>query len=191
VLGVGFVRLMERARTHATHGARAIATITIAFAVLGFAAIPFPELLGNGKGQAQLAFVGSMSLALAVTLVFLKPLATAMCLRAGAIGGLLTPALATGAVLGVALGHVTNLVWSGAPIGDFAMVGAAALLAVTQRAPFMAIAMTLELTRSGLPIIVPIAIAVGLALVVARLIDRSIRYPGRSQMTPWRGVPAS
>lgn len=60
-----------------------------------------PSLLGNGKALAGLAFSDRLPLAPAAVLVVLKPVATAACLHAGAIGGLLTPSLATGAVLGV------------------------------------------------------------------------------------------
>jgi hypothetical protein len=48
--------------------------------------------------------------------------------HSGASGGLFTPTLATGGVLGGALGIAWSLGWPGSPSGAFAMVGAAAMI---------------------------------------------------------------
>ncbi len=133
------------------------------FAAVGALAIPFPQLLGNGKGPAQLAFDGALGLPLFAALVLLKPLATALCLRSGATGGLLTPALATGALLGAATGGLWAHIWPGTPLGAYALIGAAAVLASTQRAPLTAIVLVLEFTHTGLALLVPILIAVAAA----------------------------
>jgi H+/Cl- antiporter ClcA len=174
LIGVGFVRLMNAARTHAPSGGRAAAAIFVVFTGLGLLAIPYPQLLGNGKGPAQLALVGTLSLGLATVLFVLKPIATAACLRAGAIGGLLTPAVATGALFGVAAGHLWTHLWPGGPYTDFAIVGAAALLAVTQQAPITATVLVLEFLHAGLNLLGPIIIAVGLACLTAWLLDRRL-----------------
>jgi H+/Cl- antiporter ClcA len=171
VAAVGFVRLTGLARTHAAGGARAAVAIPVVFAALGAAAIAYPQVLGNGKGPAQLAFAGTMGLGLAGALVLLKPLATAACLRAGAVGGLLTPALATGAVLGMLVAQVWIRWWPGPAPAGFALIGAAAMLAVTQRAPATAIVLCLEFLHTGQALIAPIVVAVALAVVCARLID--------------------
>lgn len=85
--------------------ARLPATVTAAFAVLGLVAMWRPKILGNGKGPARLAFAGTLGLQVLLWLVGRKPLATAGCLRSGAVGGLLTSAIAFGAPLGAVPGH--------------------------------------------------------------------------------------
>lgn len=174
LLGVGFVRLMTVARRHAPTGALMMPTIAAAFACVGGLAIAYPQLLGNGKGQAQLSFAGILPLALAGVLVMLKPAATATCLAGGAIGGLLTPALATGAALGVFIGRLWAEIWPDASVTCCAIVGAAALLAATQRAPLMAVAITLELLQSGEALLLPIVVAVALGITTAALLDRRL-----------------
>jgi H+/Cl- antiporter ClcA len=172
VCGVLFVRLMNAARRHAVTGWRIPIAVTIVFGVLGAAAAAYPELLGNGKGQAQVALAGTIALSLSAALVVLKPLATAACLRAGAIGGLLTPALATGAALGACTGRLWTMLWPGATVAEYAVVAAAALLAVTQRAPVTGIVLTLEFVGGDLALVVPMVLAVSLGTATAWYLDR-------------------
>lgn len=86
-------------------------------------------------------------------------------------GGLFTPTLATGALLGAVLGHLRTLVWVGGPPGAYALVGAAAFLAAAQQAPLSAVVLVLELTHVGTGLLVPIALAAVLAALVARLVE--------------------
>jgi H+/Cl- antiporter ClcA len=184
VAGVGFVRLMATARLRAPTGWHLIPSIVLVFAALGGLAIAYPQLLGNGKGAAQLAFAGTASLGLAGALTLLKPLATAACLGSGAIGGLLTPALATGAMFGVFTGRLWDLLWPGATSTEYAIVAAAAVLAVTQWAPVTAIVLVLDLIHTGQQLLLPIVLAVGLALVSAALLDPSMIRPSSPRHSP-------
>jgi H+/Cl- antiporter ClcA len=168
-----FLQVTSWARTLSPTGWRLPVTTTLVFAAVGAVAIPFPELLGNGKGPAQLALTGTLSLLALIGLTALKPLTTAACLASGARGGLLTPSVATGATLGAAFGTAWSLLWPGSSLAGFAIVGAAALLAVTQRAPLCAIVLALEFTHSGVDIAVPVVVAVVLAVGTDRLL-----YPG-------------
>lgn len=167
IAGMVFRALMTRARTHAPHGWRAALAMPSAFAALGALAIPYPELLGNGKSLAQLAFTGALTTGLAAALTALKPLATAACLGSGAIGGLLTPSFATGATLGVLLGQLWSQFWPGGAPAGYALAGAAALLAVTQRAPVTATILAIEFTHAGVPQLAPITLAVITAQITA------------------------
>jgi H+/Cl- antiporter ClcA len=169
-VGWGFLRLTTAARVHAPTGWRLPLTTTVVFAALGGAAVAYPLILGNGRGPAGLAFTGTLAVPLLAVLLVLKPVATAACLRSGAVGGLLTPAVATGAVLGALAGRAWILWWPGSPIGAFAVVGAAAVLATTQRAPLTATALAVEFTHSGFPLLVPVLLAVGIATAVSRLL---------------------
>jgi len=149
LVGVYFVRLTSWSRGFAPAGWRLPVATTAVFAAVGAAAILYPELLGNGKGPAQLAFDGTLSLTAVALLIVLKPVATGACLASGATGGLLTPALATGAMLGALMGGAWSLLWPGAPIAGYAMIAAAAVLATTQKAPLCAIVLVLEFTNTA------------------------------------------
>lgn len=162
--GIGFLRLTRWARSLAPSGWRLPIATTVAFGAVGAGATFYPQLLGNGKGPAQLAFDGTLGIGVLAALIVLKPVATALCLGSGATGGLLTPALATGALLGALAGAIWNLLWPGAPVVSCALLGAAAVLSVTQRAPLCAVVLVLELTHTGLTLTVPLLLAVGTAM---------------------------
>ena len=170
LVGAGFLRLTTWSRGFAPGGWRLPVATTMVFTALGAAAIVFPQLLGNGKGPAQLAFDGTLSLSTLGLLVVLKPVAAGACLASGAAGGLLTPALATGAMLGGVAGGAWSLWWPGAPMAGYAMIAAAAVLATTQRAPLCACVLILEFTNAGLAIAAPMVIAVAGALMTAALL---------------------
>jgi H+/Cl- antiporter ClcA len=116
---------------------------------------------------------------LLLTLLFLKPAATVMCLGSGVPGGLFTPSLALGALLGGVLGHAWGWLWPGVPPGLFALVGAAAVLAATTHGSISAVPLTMELTGRDRSFILPLPLAVVTATVVARTLDRRSIYDAR------------
>jgi H+/Cl- antiporter ClcA len=179
--GVLFLQLIRTARSStATRWHLPIAT-TVVFAAVGAASAVYPQLLGNGKGLTQVAFDGSLGLPALAALVVLKPLVTAGCLSSGASGGLLTPSLATGAVLGALAGRLWSLLWPGTPIGVFALIAAAAVLATTLRAPICATVLVLEFTHSGPALILPMLLAVAAAATTAALLT-----PTADSRGPWQ-----
>ena len=178
VVATGFRRITGLARRRPPVGWRLPVATTLAFAAVGAMAIPFPQLLGNGKGPAQLALDGTAVLWLLAALVVLKPLATAICLGSGATGGLLTPAVATGAALGALAGGLWSMVWPGGQVAAYAMAGAAAVLAVTMRAPLCAVVLVVEFTHTGFAALPAVLIAVAGAVLVDRL-RKARRAPGR------------
>jgi H+/Cl- antiporter ClcA len=169
--GVGFVHLVAWSRRRVPTGWRLPLATTAVFAAIGALAVPFPALLGNGKGPVQIVLDGGGTLPVLLALTLLKPLATVASRRSGATGGLFTPTLATGALLGAVLGHLWTLLWPGAPAGTYALVGAAAFLAAAQQAPLATVVLVLELTRAGSGMLVPVALAAVLAVLVARLVE--------------------
>ncbi|WP_321805663.1 chloride channel protein [Burkholderia sp. BCC1993] len=164
----GFVRLTSRARADAPKGRLLPVLALINFAVIGVLAMRFPQLLGNGKGPASMGFDGTLTIGLAATLLVLKVAIEAGSLRAGAEGGLLTPGLANGALLGVVLGGLWSLVWPGASIGGCALVGATAFLAASMQMPITAVVLLLEFTRANHDSLVPMLLAVAGSLVAYR-----------------------
>ena len=166
------VRLMNRARSMEPTQWRVVVGVTAVFATVGIVAVSFPQLPGNGKGPAQLAFDNSGNLRLFLALLLLKPALTALCLAGGARGGMLTPSLATGAVLGALLGQPWNGFWPGSSMGAYAIVAAAALLSVAVRAPLTAIVLAVELTHCTLLMLVPLCAAVGTARLAMTVLRR-------------------
>ena len=105
--------------------------------------------------MASDAFLGTAGLTVLLPLAALKPLVTALCLGSGASGGLFTPTLSTGAVLGGAAGIAWSLAWPGSPTGAYAIVGAAPMLGAAMQAPLTDLALMLELTSGGFGIMIP------------------------------------
>ena len=130
-----------------------------------------PSLLQGLAACAACDYGYYRGLGLLLTLFALKPLVTALCLGSGASGGLFTPTLSTGAVLGSA-GHRLEPGVAGVPSGAFAMVGAA------MQAPLSGLALVLELTHSGFGLMVPM-IAAAIATIVAFHVDGYSIYSAR------------
>jgi H+/Cl- antiporter ClcA len=120
MLSVGYVRAIGWAQTHKPKGWQIVALPIIVFPLLGIAATKFPELLGNGKSIVQLMFFDQITGALLCWLIVLRPLATILCLRTGSPGGLFTPTITFGALVGDGLGRVWNHLVSGNETASYA-----------------------------------------------------------------------
>jgi chloride channel protein, CIC family len=179
LFSVGFVRAIAWADKNKPTGWRRLLAPVAVLGVVGALSIPFPQLLGNGKDIAQLAFTGQVAGPMLVWLLVLRPLATILCLGGGVPGGLFTPSLAAGALLGGALGALWSLAWPGVPSGLFAIVGAAAVLAATTHGPISSIVLVMELTGRDRSFVLPMVIAVVIATVVARTLDARSIYDAR------------
>jgi H+/Cl- antiporter ClcA len=105
----------------------------LVFPAIGLLAIRFPQLLGNGRGLTQAGFDNDLSLGFAAALLLLRLLVTLGALRTGAAGGLMTPRLTIGAMLGVILGGARNHAFPAVPLETFAVVGGAAFLASSMK----------------------------------------------------------
>jgi H+/Cl- antiporter ClcA len=160
---VGYVRAVAWADRHKPKGwKRLVAEPLIALGVIGAVSFPFPQILGNGQEISELAFKGEVGPRLLLCILALKPLATLASIRSGAPGGLFTPSLTVGAMLGGALGYGWSLFWPGAPLGLYSVLGAAIVL-------------MFELTGHSRSFVAPLLLAVTTATLFARLIDpRSI-----------------
>ncbi len=181
LLSSGYIRLIGWVSHHRANGRRILVTFPLALLALGLLGIEYPQLFGNGKDMAHSVFLGGGGLMLLAALFILKPLVTALCLGSGGSGGLFTPTLSTGAVLGGFLGSAWSLAWPGSPVGAFAMVGAVAMIGASMQAPLTALALVLELTHSGFQLMVPMMAACVTATAVARYIDGYSIYSARLQ----------
>jgi CIC family chloride channel protein len=173
---VAYIRLIAWAKAHKPQGWHLVMTTLVVFTALGLTAIAYPELLGNGRDVVQEAFTNQLSLLLLGVIFVLKPLATASCFRSGATGGLFTPTLTYGALLGGLLGHIWSYAWPGASLGSYAIVGAGAVLAAATQGPVSAIALMLDLTHHIETLMVPLLLAVTGAVLVTRLFEKRSIY---------------
>ena len=179
VVSVGYVRIVTWADRNKPQGWRRLAAPLLGLGLLGVVSIWFPQLLGNGKDISQLAFTNQVAPALLLTLLVLKPAATVLCMRSGAPGGLFTPSLTVGALLGAVLGHAWSWFWPGVPPGLFAVLGAAAVLAATTQGPISTVVLMMELTGRDRSFILPLLLAVATATLVARTIEPRSIYDAR------------
>lgn len=154
-VGVGLVfrRLMGRVRAqHLQRGPRdtwrLIPALAAAGLLIGVLSHWLPELPGNGSSIVLVSVDRHLSVGAAAAILVLKPLVTAAFLRAGAIGGLITPALATGAALGAMIALSVNAstpLHLNVPVVSLAC--AAGVLAVTQGSPDWGAIFVWELAR--------------------------------------------
>ena len=169
---VGFVRLTRLAQNHRPKSWGILIVMPLVFAAVGVASLWLPAILGNGRSLGQLAVSASLPVAVALLTTVVKTAATVGTIGAGAAGGTLTPSFAIGAGVGLTLGGAWQLVWPGEPIGAFALLGAAAFLAVTMRAPLTALILVVEFTDQGPDMLAPIMLCIAGAVAIGYVLER-------------------
>jgi CIC family chloride channel protein len=179
LIASGYVRIIAWISHHGIKGRASLIAPLGAFLILGVIGFRYPQLFGNGKDMAHNAFLGQGTITLFLALFILKPIVTSLCLGSGASGGLFTPTLSTGAMLGAFGGSAWVLMWPGSPIGAFALIGATAMMGAAMQAPFASLALVLELTHSGFSLMVPMMCATIIATLVTRHIDGYSIYSAR------------
>jgi H+/Cl- antiporter ClcA len=179
LVSVAYVRAIAWADRHKPRGWRRLLAPVVVLGLLGAASIPFPQLLGNGRDVAERAFAGQIGPGLLLALALLRPLATISCLGSGAPGGLFTPSLAFGAMLGGVLGAPAAWVFPDVPAGLFAFLGAGAMLAASTQGPVSTVVLMIELTGYARAAMVPLLLIVVTATLIARTIEPRSVYDAR------------
>ena len=179
LVSVGFVRMIAWADRNRPKGWWRLVAPVLALGLLGLVSIGFPQLLGNGKDVAELAFTDQLPLALLAALLILKPAATILCLGSGVPGGLFTPSLALGALLGAILGHLCGYLLPDVQPALVAVMGAGAVLAATTQGPISAVVLMMELTGQDRAFIAPLTLAVVIATLISRAIEPRSIYDAR------------
>ncbi|SDM30528.1 H+/Cl-antiporter ClcA [Methylobacterium phyllostachyos] len=174
-----YVRLIGFADARRPTGVAALIAPVPGLALVGAVAMGLPQILGNGKDLAEQLFTGGLAWPLLAALVLAKPLATALCLGCGAPGGLFTPTISFGAVLGGLAAYAFSRVVPGAPPGACALVAATAVLAAATQGPVSAVVLMLELTRRLDAMMVPVLLAVAGSMLVARFLEPRSLYACR------------
>ncbi|OYY05518.1 MAG: chloride channel protein [Acidocella sp. 35-58-6] len=125
--------------------------------------------------QGQIIAAGFLAL-----LAIAKLLATSISLGSGSSGGIFSPSLFIGSSLGASFAALVTLIYPGAPISlpAFAMVGMGAMVGGGTGAAMTAVTMIFEMTRDY-NIVLPMILAVALALGVRRLLSRENMYTAK------------
>ncbi len=143
--------------------------------LVGAIALVFPQVLGVGYDATDMALKVQLPLTLLISLVFMKILATSICIGSGFGGGVFTPSLMIGAMLGGAYGIVATSIFpelSSGP-GAYTIVGMGAVAAAVMGAPISTTLIVFELTDDY-----PLTIAVMIGVVVSNVIAQ--QFLGKS-----------
>lgn len=142
----------------------------VAGVLVGTIAIVLPQVLGVGYGVTEQALMGVMPLALLAGVCVAKLVATAISLGFGFSGGVFSPSLVIGAMLGGAYGKLlAELPLPASESGAYTIIGMGAVAAAVLGAPISTSLIVFEMTANY-----PLTIAVMLAVVVSTLIGRSL-----------------
>lgn len=145
--------------------------------IVGLISIRWPEVWGNGYEVVNSLLHRPWTWRALVSVLAFKIVATAATAGSGAIGGIFTPTLFVGAVLGCLFGLGVHAIWPDSTSAPFAyaMVGMGAFLAAATHAPLMAILMIFELTLSY-QVMLPLMLSCVFAYLVARASERESMY---------------
>ncbi len=136
-----------------------------------------PSVMGVGYQYVGDALNDSLTLKLMVTLLVLKLVATAVSYASGNAGGIFGPSLFLGAMLGGAVGSVSQHFFPSyvAAPGAYALVGMGAAFAGIVRAPMTSVVMIFEITRDY-AVIVPLMISNLVSYFIASRLQKEPIY---------------
>jgi len=158
--------------------------IPVAFVLVAVVSLWLPEILGNGRLLTQHTFNVSLDAAAGglsgvaawyvVALCVAKAAVVLLSLRSGSYGGTLTPGLALGAA--AAFSVAALVLWAFPALGGMpggasmvlyaaALTGTAAFLGISMNAPLSALTLLIGFTGQGASAWLPMAVAVGTAVL--------------------------
>ncbi len=170
---------------------RPVAMATAGLA-LGLVTLRYPEIVGNGREAIAALFERPWDVEVVVALLALRLVVTPLAVGSGTVGGVFTPTLFLGAMLGHAFGGVVRTLSPalGANPEAFALAGMGFLLAGTTHAPLTAVVMVFEMTLDY-GIVVPLLLGSAVASVVAtRLSANSVYTEALQRKADEAGVDA-
>ena len=158
---------------------------------IGVVALTFPEAIGIGYETVESILQDTpFTIPLLAVLLLIKLLLTAISSASGFVGGIFAPSIFLGAVLGSLYGQaIASLLPASFPIAAspaYALVGMAAVLAGTVRAPLTSVLLLFEMTRDY-RIVLPLMAAVGLC---AWVIDQTDTSKANRMIMQWSDLPA-
>lgn len=174
--GTGFKKGVKLAQAHRAVTKNVLLQLPLLSLIAGVTASFYPPVMGNGRGLAQLAINArpgdSQILWLLLFGLFAKVIVTLATIKCGGYGGILTPSIAAGSVLGVFVGIAYTLFIPSVSLSQAAVLGATFFLAASQQAPLMAMFMLFEVCHLNYTALLPLAIGVAIAITVSKLIQK-------------------
>lgn len=171
-LGTLFKKYIGIAKAHRATTKNVLVQLPLIAAITGLIAAYFPQIMGNGRGLAQMAMnTTSSSKTVILTLLFglvAKALVTLFVMKCGGYGGVLTPSIALGAVLGAYAGMIYVSIVPGVTLAQAAVLGAAFFLAASQQAPLMAMFMLFEVCHLNFSAFLPLAMGVAISIALSK-----------------------
>lgn len=141
----------------------------LGFALVGAIGTFFPQVLGVGYDRIQQVFYGHVPALHGLVLSVVKPLATWLTIGSGGSGGVFSPSLFTGAMVGDAFGRIVHdafPLWTG-PAAAYGLVAMAAVFAAAAEAPITSIVIVFEMSYDY-TIILPLMICTVVATLLGR-----------------------
>ncbi|KAF0094094.1 MAG: chloride channel protein CIC family [Puniceicoccaceae bacterium 5H] len=162
------------------------ARLTLGGLLIGLIAMRHPEICGNGKSLIQGILADQYTVTAIAILLGLKVAATCISFGSGAIGGVFTPSLLVGSVLGFLFGALLNLAHFSIVPAEMALISMGAFLAAATNAPAMSILMIFEMSMQY-QVVLPLMVSTVIAYATARSLSRRGLY-SHSLMHGARGV---
>ncbi|MEQ9037997.1 MAG: chloride channel protein [Silicimonas sp.] len=147
----------------------------VAGLMLGAMAIFYPHIIGVGYETTSRALTGALVWHEAVVFCILKVVAVAITMAGRMGGGVFSPSLMVGALLGLAFGLTATAIFPNVSGSEtlYALAGMGAVAAAVLGAPISTTLIVFELTgdwQTGLAVMVAVSISTAVA---SRMIDRS------------------
>lgn len=143
--------------------------------MLGCLALAFPHIIGVGYETTSAALTGSLVWHEAVVFCIMKVIAVAITIAGRMGGGIFSPSLMVGALLGLAFGLTATAIFPNVSGSEtlYALAGMGAVAAAVLGAPISTTLIVFELTgdwQTGLAVMVAVSMSTAIA---SRLVDRS------------------
>lgn len=144
---------------------------------VGLTGLWLPQAFGTGLSTIEQSLNGALPWMLLLVLVFAKLVATSFTLGSGNSGGIFSPSLYMGAMLGGVFGYGAHIVFPNitANPGAYALVGMASVFSAAAHAPLTAVLIVFEMS-GDYRMILPLMVTVGLSTILSQYLRRYSIY---------------
>lgn len=175
IMGTWFHEGVKLASRHRVTSHAILWQLPLLSLATGIIAAFYPQIMGNGRGLAQLAMntttINHQVLAALVFGLVAKVVVTLFTIKSGGYGGTLTPSIAAGAVIGVFCGIPYIHFFPIVTLTQCAVLGAAIFLAASQQAPLMALFMLFEVCHLNFTALVPLGLGVAISIGTSKILQ--------------------
>lgn len=154
-----------------------VVKVTFGMILAGLVAFMAPEVQGSGFETISQALNANLSFSELLRLAPAKFIATIFTVGSGTSGGVFTPLLYIGSMIGGAYGHIVHFFFPNYTglTGAFALVGMASLFAASSHAPITAVLITYELTGNYY-LMLPLMLSTVISTFVSQWLNQDSVY---------------